>query len=168
MRAVLKAASPRDRALIALLYYFGLRVSEPLALRPADVGPEKVSLHRTKGSISRAQAMPEEVRRALGQWEELRSKASPWLFPGRDGRHPMTTRGARLAVRRALLGAGVQADLAHPHALKHSIATHMVARGVSVFDVQHWLGHVSLNSTGAYIERPSDETVDRQVLDQLR
>lgn len=52
--------------------------------------------------------------------------------------------------RRYALAIGLPEDLAHPHTLKHSIATHLLDAGVDIVDVQDWLGHKSIQNTMIY------------------
>jgi integrase/recombinase XerC len=151
----------RDRALLELLYGSGLRASEVCALAIHDLdlstGVVRVS---GKGSKERIVPLGRPCIRSLERWLAVRAtmvrpqrKIVPLrdrelLFPG--------VRGGRLN-RRALWaivkefgasGAG-RADL-HPHALRHSCATHMLEGGADLRAIQELLGHASLSTTQRY------------------
>ena len=165
--AALFAAVRRGRFLtpIKLLYACGLRLEEALTLAPDDIrGSENRLLVRCgKGGRDRmvplCQSMLEELRAYWG-----RHRNPQWLFPA-AGRGPMDSKSViarmRVAVRplsgsslqqvivRARTDAGVP-DRATPHSLRHSFATHLIEEGVSIRQVQRFLGHTNINTTMIY------------------
>ncbi len=146
----------RDRAMLELLYGSGIRVSELVALDVGDVDLREREA-RVLGKGKKQRIVPLggptidaltrylEVRRALLRSDPAEAAA---LFVGPRGAR--ITRGdAYLLVRRAgALGAG-RNDV-HPHALRHTCATHMLEGGASLRSIQELLGHESLSTTQRY------------------
>jgi integrase/recombinase XerC len=141
----------RDLAILLLLYGSGLRVSEALSLTGAAL-PLGQAL-RVTGKRGKTRVVPilPAVREAIDgyvtacPWPIL---GSPHLFVG--------VRGGALngdLVRRAVRGARARLGLPDsltPHALRHSFATHLLARGADLRSLQELLGHASLSSTQIY------------------
>lgn len=153
-----EAVALRDRALLELLYGAGLRVSEASALDLGSVSLEDKSVRVLgKGRKERIVPIGRKAELALRAWLEVRARlAHPRtraldpraLFVSTRGRR-LGPRAAQLIVRRyGLAGAG-RADL-HPHALRHSCATHMLDGGADLRAIQEMLGHSSLSTTQRY------------------
>jgi integrase/recombinase XerC len=148
----------RDRAILELLYGSALRVSElcGLDLEAIDLRDASVRVFG-KGSKERLVPLGEACVRALGFWLGVRGQM---VHPRRGTQDPralfVTTRGQRIyprAVQQLVhsygaTGAG-RADL-HPHALRHTCATHMLDEGADLRAIQEMLGHVSLSTTQRY------------------
>jgi len=147
----------RDRALLEVLYGSGLRASEVCALEVHDLDFASAVVRVTgKGRKERVVPLGQPCMRALERWLAVRESM---LHPSRSTEREalfLTIRGARLH-RRALWaivkefgasGAG-RADL-HPHALRHSCATHMLEGGADLRAIQELLGHASLSTTQRY------------------
>lgn len=148
--------SVRDRALFELLYACGLRISEALGLRVEDVdlvgGTVRVL---GKGAKERIVPIPSSsipyveayVRRVRPRLVAPRPEESA-LFVSARGR-PLTDTAVRKRLRGYLRRPQVSFG-ATPHAFRHSIATHLLERGVDVRIVQEALGHSSLATTQVY------------------
>lgn len=145
----------RDRVMLELLYGGGLRVSELAGLRLGDVDLAQGEV-RVLGKGRRERLVPvgpaavEAVRRWLTRRHELASAAAPTdaLLLGTRGA-PLSVRRIQILVQRyGALGAG-RSDL-HPHALRHTCATHMLDGGASLRAIQEQLGHASLATTQRY------------------
>ena len=141
----------RDLAILLLLYGAGLRVAEALSLTAAVV-PIGQTL-RVTGKRSKTRVVPvvPAVREAIENYVRqcpypLRGDAP--LFVGARGGplNPDLVRRAVAAARRRL---GLP-DTLTPHALRHSFATHLLARGADLRALQELLGHASLSSTQIY------------------
>jgi integrase/recombinase XerC len=141
----------RDAALLTLLYGCGLRISEALSLRRADVPLADRLTIKGKGGKQRALPVLAAVREALDAYAAripfASAPGSP-LFLSRRGK-PMSAREAEALMQRlrGRLGLGERAT---PHALRHSFATHLLANGCDLRAVQELLGHASLSTTQAY------------------
>jgi integrase/recombinase XerC len=141
----------RDLAILLLLYGAGLRVAEAMSLT-ADVLPIRSTL-RVTGKRSKTRVVPivDAVREAICDYVRqcpyaLRGEAP--LFVGARGGplNPDLVRRSVAAARRRL---GLP-DTLTPHALRHSFATHLLARGADLRALQELLGHASLSSTQIY------------------
>jgi len=143
----------RDAALLTLLYGAGLRISEALSLRRADVPLGATLTILGKGRKERVVPVLSAVREAIAAYEKqipfATGKNDP-LFVSRRGK-PMSAREAQLLMQR-LRGALGLSDRATPHALRHSFATHLLANGGDLRAVQELLGHASLSTTQTYTE----------------
>ncbi len=155
----------RDATILELLYGSGLRVSELAGLNLGDIQLTVGELRVIgKGSKERLVPLGTKARAALLGYLEVRSEL----------RHPKTgfqdpsalllgCRGRRLGVRRiqalvqryGALGLG-RPDL-HPHALRHSCATHMLEGGADLRAIQEFLGHSSLSTTQRYTHVSMDQ-----------
>jgi integrase/recombinase XerC len=146
----------RDTAILELLYSSGLRVSELATLRLADLD---LAARRVrvlgKGGKERVVPFGPSCGRALERWIALRS-AVVLAHPSPPDALFLGVRGTRLSVRQiqnivrryGALGAG-RADL-HPHALRHSCATHLLDAGADLRAIQELLGHESIATTQRY------------------
>jgi integrase/recombinase XerC len=146
----------RDAAVLALLYGCGLRISEALGLKrkEVDANPENLrdSLTVTgKGNKTRMVPLLPQVARLVADYVALCPYDLPAdgpLFVGAKG-GPLSPRIIQLVMER-LRGALGLADTATPHALRHSFATHLLARGGDLRSIQELLGHASLSTTQVY------------------
>jgi integrase/recombinase XerD len=147
----------RDRALVEILYATGMRVSELIALRPADVNLEASYLTCTgKGDKQRIVPIGDEAARWVTRYVSearpalLGRRSSPRLFVNARRGGPGLT---RVGFWKILRGYARQAGLTHalsPHVLRHSFATHLLERGVDLRAIQVMLGHADLSSTQIY------------------
>jgi integrase/recombinase XerC len=142
----------RDAAVLALLYGSGLRISEALGLTRADLRGAKDAITVTgKGNKARMVPLLPQVAGLIADYIALRPFDLPAegpLFVGARG-GPLKPRIVQLAMAR-LRGALGLADTATPHALRHSFATHLLARGGDLRSIQELLGHASLSTTQIY------------------
>ena len=146
----------RDAAVLALCYGAGLRISEALSIRRADapVGETEAITIVGKGQKSRSAPIIAPVRRAVEDYLKLcpyALKPAGPLFVGAKG-GPLSPRIVQFAMAR-MRGALGLPDSATPHALRHSFATHLLARGGDLRTIQDLLGHASLSTTQVYTGR---------------
>lgn len=170
--AVLRAArakGAREWAMILVAYKHGMRASEVCNLRIEDLDLKNghVVVKRLKGSLQTTQAITDHrgepllnEQRAIREWlRERRDDGSDFLFTSQKGGRIHRSQFFRLF--RALAGeAGLPAEKRHPHALKHSLASHLVSANVNLALVKQQLGHKSINSTMRYI-RTSDQQASK-------
>jgi len=155
------------RAALEILYASGLRVSELLGLpRAALAGDAAVLLVRGKGGKERMVPLSDEARRAAaelvggtplpptpsrkGRGRGSHKDEEAWLFPGRDPRRPMTRQGFALLLKQVALDAGLDPARVSPHVLRHSFASHLLARGADLRSLQLLLGHADIATTQIY------------------
>jgi len=154
-------AARRDRALLELLYGTGARISEAVGLDLADCAGQ-VGLLRLSGKGGKERLVPlgRLAASALASWlsPEGRGRVAParWRRRGDAEAVFLNARGGRLSrqgayaiVRRHAEAAGLEHRVS-PHVLRHSCATHMLARGADVRVVQELLGHASIATTQLY------------------
>ena len=151
----------RDLAILLLLYGSGLRVAEAMGLT-ARVLPLGQAM-RVTGKRGKTRIVPlvPAVREAIGTYAALcpypLSGDTP-LFVGAKG-GPLNADLVRRAVRGARARLGLP-DSITPHALRHSFATHLLARGADLRSLQELLGHASLSSTQIYTEVDAARLLD--------
>ena len=143
----------RDTALLTLLYGAGLRISEGLSLKRADVPLGETLNVIGKGKKERSVPLLPAVREAVAAYAAVcpfaAGPAAP-LFVSRTGK-PMSPREAQALMQKLRSALGLS-DRATPHALRHSFATHLLANGGDLRAVQELLGHASLSTTQTYTE----------------
>ncbi|UOF01156.1 tyrosine-type recombinase/integrase [Bdellovibrio reynosensis] len=143
---------PREKILFLLLYGGGLRISEACGLQWKDVLLEqKVLRVKGKGSQERLIAIPDITLKALKAWKKEAS-FNDFVF----GEAALNTRTAYEMVRQSGLRAGLLKPL-HPHALRHSFATHLLSSGANLRTLQELLGHKSLQATEKYTHLGIDQ-----------
>ena len=141
----------RDLAILLLLYGAGLRVAEALSLQ-ANIMPIGSTL-RVTGKRSKTRVVPivPAVRQAIDEYARqcpYPLKGETPLFVGARG-GPLNPDLVRRSVAAARKRLGLP-DTLTPHALRHSFATHLLARGADLRSLQELLGHASLSSTQIY------------------
>jgi integrase/recombinase XerC len=144
----------RDAAVFALLYGAGLRISEALSIQRKDAPKAGATLTITgKGGKPRQVPILPQIAVAIDDY----LLQCPWkmrgdepLFVGVKG-GPLSPRIIQLAME-GLRGALGLPESATPHALRHSFATHLLARGGDLRTIQELLGHASLSTTQIYTE----------------
>jgi integrase/recombinase XerD len=147
----------RDRALLELLYATGCRVSEVSNLKLADLHlGERYCLAHGKGSKDRltplgaaaVAAIEEYLREERPRLAEVAKLPPAWVLLSRGGKR-LRREAIWQLVKRYARRAGVSADVS-PHTLRHSFATHLLAGGADLRQVQELLGHASIATTQIY------------------
>ncbi|MBA3667740.1 MAG: tyrosine recombinase XerC [Sphingomonas sp.] len=154
-------AGARDLAILLLLYGAGLRIAEAMSLS-AKVMPLGQAM-RVTGKRGKTRIVPivPAVREAIAAYVALCPyplKGDVPLFVGARG-GPLNADLVRRAVRGARGRLGLPDSLT-PHALRHSFATHLLARGADLRSLQELLGHASLSSTQIYTEVDAARLLD--------
>ena len=171
-RALVRAAEagkPRDRTIVVLLLYTGLRLTELVAL---DIGDARISARKGllvvrsgKGDRYREVPLNRPVRDALEAWLKVRSKrltdGEPALFVGPQGRR-LSPRAVDMVIRNTARRAGLGLSA---HVLRHTCVTNLVRGGNDIVLVAELAGHQRLETTRRY-SLPS--AADRQAaMDRL-
>jgi len=151
----------RDAAVLALLYGGGLRISEALGLKRGDFGDRDTITVTGKGNKQRMVPVLPQVAKLVADYLALcpydLGEDGP-LFVGTKG-GPLSARVVQLAMAR-LRGALGLPETATPHALRHSFATHLLARGGDLRSIQELLGHASLATTQIYTEVDAERLIE--------
>jgi integrase/recombinase XerD len=136
---------------LELLYATGMRISELLSLpRSVLSGDAALLIIRGKGGKERMVPLSDAAKAAVAALIVFDDAASRWLFPGRDGRQAMSRQGFFLLLKQVAVDAGLDPQLVSPHVLRHSFASHLLARGVDLRSLQMLLGHADISTTQIY------------------
>ena len=145
----------RNRALLAVLFRSGLRISEALALFPKDInlGGGMLRVLHGKGDKARTAPLPSDAAEAVDRWLDCRKRL------GLTGRHrlfctlkgePLWDSYVRTLCKRLANKAGIEKRV-HPHGFRHGWALSQVESGTSLPVIQQLLGHSSLATTATYV-----------------
>ena len=147
----------RNKLILKMLYYCGLRASELAALTWGDLQDRQGNGQATiygKGSKTRVVIIPTSLWRELQQLRGDAGKADP-VFKSRQGDGFMTRATVWNVVKSAAKKIGL--DNPSPHWLRHGHASHSLDRGAPIHLVSQSLGHASVATTSRYLHaRPSD------------
>ena len=152
----------RHRTPLRLIYCCGLRLDEAVRVTVDDVEPGRILVRDGKGGKDRYVPLSESMCRELQRyWKQHRNPK--WIFPSPGRGHPSDAKqrmgrsrepfgkGAlQLAFKRALRASGVR-KRATIHTLRHSYATHLLALGVNIRQLQLYLGHEDIGTTCLYL-----------------
>ena len=146
----------RNRALIAVLYRTGIRISEALALLPKDLDLDggAIRVLRGKGGRSRVVGIDAGGAAPVAEWLEVRAALAidrhrP-VFCMADGR-PLTAAYARVLLPRLGRLAGIDRRM-HAHGLRHTHAAELRADGIDIGIISKQLGHRSIATTARYLD----------------
>ena len=138
------------RAALEILYATGMRVSEMLALPRDALRGNAPMLHiRGKGGVERMVPLSTAAKDAAAALVAMQPADSRWLFQAR-ARTPLTRQALFALLRRTALAAGIDPARVSPHVLRHSFASHLLARGADLRSLQMLLGHADITTTQIY------------------
>ncbi len=140
-------------AILTACYAAGLRISEAIGLRPADIDSARMVLRveQGKGAKDRYVMLSPRLLATLRDYWRHTRPAGEWLFPGQiPGRH-ITRDAVHDACKAALRRSGIPKNIT-PHSLRHGFAVHLLENGVDVRTIQMLLGHRSLATTARYLQ----------------
>lgn len=141
----------KHRALLAMTYGSGLRVSEVVRVRIADVDRGRMMLRVVQGK-GRKDRYTVLSAQALALLEALwrRDRPAEFFFTGQDGCRPICDGTAQSVYYQALRTSGVR-RVGGIHVLRHCFATHLMESGVDIYTIKRWMGHTALVTTGRYM-----------------
>jgi len=170
-RLIESARTLKHRTALSVAYGAGLRVSEVVALKVADIDSQRMLLRveQGKGRKDRYATLPPILLERLRTWwraARAQGKVLPggYLFPGLDPLDSMSTRQLNRAVHEAAQAAHIDKRV-NMHLLRHSFATHLLEQGVDIRKIQVLLGHTKLHTTALYTQVAIDTL--RQVISPL-
>lgn len=146
--------SVRARAVVMFFYCTGIRRSELSTLQLCDVDDASKVIHVFgKGRKERLVPMADALLPYITEWMSIRlitiPHASPWFFCSSTGGQASSTTIVKIV--REVFGTLIPRKLAHPHALRHSFATHCMQCGLPIPDIGRLLGHANTATTLRYL-----------------
>jgi integrase/recombinase XerD len=136
---------------LEILYASGLRISELLHLpMRALTGDAAMLMIKGKGGKERMVPLSDAARQAALRLREGMKKPGPFLIAGRDARTKMTRQGFALLLKKVARQADIDPARLSPHVLRHSFASHLLARGADLRSIQQLLGHADIATTQIY------------------
>ena len=162
-RLLAASTNYKHRTLLTTCYGCGLRVSEVVVLKIRDIDGERhlLRIEQGKGAKDRNVIISPTLLAALREyWRAIGPRN--WLFPSREYLTPMSIESAQRAFNGAKRRAGIE-KIGGIHSLRHAYATHQLAAGMPVHQLQRLLGHQDIRTTLRYIhwvpnyrERPEE------------
>ncbi len=146
------APSLKYKAALSVAYGAGLRASEVVSLKIADIDSARmvIRVEQGKGRKDRYVMLSEHLLQLLrAYWKASRPQG--WLFPGQNPVNALTTRQLRHVCRAAAEAAGIDKRVSL-HTLRHSFATHLLEQKVDIRVIQVLLGHKKLETTALYAQ----------------
>jgi integrase len=143
-QAVLLGAGARSHAIVTILAYAGLRISEALQLSPEDVDciGRQIKVQRGKGKKERVVFVGDKVVNAVKEYLNEAEPEGTWLFPGRDGGHL-----DRSVINKLF---NQYSDFITPHKLRHFYCANALEKGYSFHEVANQAGHSNIHTTLRY------------------
>ena len=140
------------KAIFAIMYSSGLRVSEVLHLHYDDISRTnmQIYIHSAKNHTSRYALLSQRALDILTEYWFKCGKPRDILFPNQWTGKYLTPSATGLEMRKSVERAGLPKDV-HSHCLRHSFATHLLEDGVDIRYIQTLLGHRSPKSTEIYL-----------------
>ena len=138
------------KAALSVAYGAGLRASEVISLKIADIDSDRmvIRVEQGKGRKDRYVMLSEHLLKLLRMWWKV-GRPQGWLFPGQNPVNPLTPR----QLNRACHAAAQMAEIDKPvslHTLRHSFATHLLEQKTDIRVIQVLLGHKKLDTTALY------------------
>jgi integrase/recombinase XerD len=142
----------KARAALTTAYAAGLRASEAAGIKVGNIDSSRMvfRIEHGKGGRDRYVMLSPQLLGILRSYWKL-ARPAHWLFPGRDGEHPIGPTVLHAACRSACAAAALSKRVT-VHTLRHSFATHLLESGTDIRIIQALLGHSSLNTTARYTQ----------------
>ncbi|EAV41449.1 Integrase [Stappia aggregata IAM 12614] len=150
--------SLKTRTALTAAYAAGLRVSEVVGLKVADIDSQRgvIRIRHGKGGKDRYVMLSAQLLHILRTYWRL-ARPPDWLFPRRNGSGPISITVLHAACRSARAAAGIDKRVT-VHTLRHSFATHLLENGTDIRIIQVLLGHNNLSSTARYTKVSSSSS----------
>jgi site-specific recombinase XerD len=156
----------RDRAVLSIFIFCGLRRQEllDLAVEDLNLNDQSLTVQQGKGRKARTVYLCDEALGALHDWLALRNTMKcqhPWLFVTENRRRMGETSLYRVLEDVKAI-AGLRGDpRIKPHSIRHAAATRLMRNGADIRSIQTWLGHAQLQTTAVYLH--TDEQQARRI-----
>lgn len=151
IKIINSANNLKHKLLLSLLYGSGLRVSEVVKLKIADldINNQTLFIKESKGNKDRYTLLSQQSIELFKIYSKKFTKNQLYLFPGAGKRSRLSQRSAQKIFNYALKKSGVLKK-ASCHSLRHSFATHLLENGVDIRVIQKLLGHQNIKTTEIY------------------
>lgn len=152
----------RNKAILYLMLYCGLRVSEVANLKPSDVNltEYKLNIIGGKGGVDRNLTIPEIIVSLLKEWKDRKPKGTEYFFTTlkeiREGKfackpgRKLAVRNIQFMIKRYAERAGIDKRIS-PHTLRHTYATQYYKQTKDIETLRQILGHSDISTTTIYI-----------------
>ena len=146
----------RDKAVCALMYGSGLRISEVLHIRCCDIDRKnkKIYIRTSKARTSRYAILTNRVLEILTEYWFKCGRPRDYLFPGRDRINPVTANTITTHLKKHAKEIGLNHNISC-HMFRHGFALYIYEHGADLLTVQKLLGHKSILSTTIYVQMSS-------------
>jgi site-specific recombinase XerD len=151
LRLLQAAPSFQHHVIFSTMYGTGMRVSEAVHLRAANIDSQRmmIRIELSKGHKDRdVQLSPKLLELLRCYWRKVRPEK--WMFPGQIPDQPLCRHAVGDAVAQASRRAGLKKHTT-PHSLRHAYAVHLLEAGTDIRKIQLLLGHRSLSTTARYL-----------------
>lgn len=142
----------RHRTILTTCYAAGLRISEAVRLKAADIDSRRMVIRVVQGKGQKDRYVmlsPKLLETLRSYWRVMRP--SGWLFDGDISGQPITPSAVEHACHRARRLSGINKPIS-PHSMRHAFAVHLLESGTDVRTIQLLLGHRSLATTARYLQ----------------
>jgi integrase/recombinase XerD len=141
----------KHRAILTTCYAAGLRISEAVRLRPADIDSQRmvIRVEQGKGQKDRYVMLSPKLLESLRNWWRV-AKPKSWLFPGDLAGAHISKDAVAQACQKAQRRCRIPKPIT-PHSLRHAFAVHLLESGTDVRTIQLLMGHRSLATTARYL-----------------
>lgn len=141
----------KHRILLMLIYSAGLRSSELINLKIADIDFERSSIHIRRSKYNKDRIVPLSLYMAVGLQKYLAlEQPLTWLFNGKLLGSTYSSKAIARVMREAVKEAGIAKSVT-VHSLRHSYATHLIEDGLNIITVKDLLGHFKIETTMVYL-----------------
>jgi integrase/recombinase XerD len=141
----------KHRIILALIYSAGLRSCEVINLKIADIDFERKVLHIKQSKYKKDRILPLSDYMAKGLKDYISVEhPQTWLFNGKSGNDPYSSRAMGWVFREALKKTTIQKEVSI-HSLRHAYATHLIEDGLNIVTVKELLGHAKIETTMVYL-----------------
>jgi len=140
----------QNQRINAIKFYYELRISELLELKPGDINESRslIRVRQGKGKKDRYTLLSKPLMKKLTEYNRL-YKPKVWLFEHRPG-EPFTESIVSKRLKAAAREAGITKRI-YPHLLRHSFATHLLEQGTDIKIVKELMGHNNIKTTERYV-----------------
>jgi integrase/recombinase XerD len=143
--------SSKHQAILTTCYAAGLRISETIRLKPADIDSKRmvIRVEQGKGQKDRYVMLSPRLLETLRSYFRA-VRPQGWLFEGDVSGQPINVSSVQQACHKARRLSGIRKPIT-PHSLRHGFAVHLLESGTNVRTIQLLLGHRSLATTARYL-----------------